>query len=447
MTFRLDRRALLRGAGGVFVALPLLDAMQPARAATATGAKRVVFFFTPNGTNEPSQFYPAQTGSQFVLGSEVAPLEPLRQRLLILSGINMESAKEDSGDAHSIGMSHMLTGTHWVPATGYAKPGGDSYTVGFGGGISVDQKIAEGFRAAKTTPFASLEFGVQSVSDYGVHPFSRMNYRGSNDPIPAVDSPADMYQRLFGDGSNATNAALARSIAQRRSVLDFVKDDFARLKPRMGANDRRKLDAHFTAVRNLEDRLSRIDVGKVCETGSIDTSGDALSKSRFGEVGKQQMDLLTLALKCDFTRVATLQWSWARSELTHPWAQAPDSHHGMSHGSASAELSRINNWYAKQLAYLATAMAAVDEGGTSMLDNAVIYWCGECAYGFDHNLNNIRAFLIGSCQGALKTGQHLAMGGQPHNKLLVTLMNAMGLPDDQFGDPKFGSGPLQGVLA
>ena len=109
MRFRLSRRALLRGTGGVMVALPFLDAMQPANAATATVTKRVVFFFTPNGTNEPSQFYPAQLGSQFVLGNEVVPLEPLRHRLLILSGINMESAKEDSGDAHSIWIAHLLT--------------------------------------------------------------------------------------------------------------------------------------------------------------------------------------------------------------------------------------------------------------------------------------------------------------------------------------------------
>jgi len=446
--FRLSRRAFLAGVGGVSIGLPLLESMtgHHAGAAAATPPKRLVVFFTPNATNNPVEFMPQQVGTTFTLGKETAPLEPLRDKLLVLSGINMESAKKDDGDHHSIGMSHMLTGTRWIPAVGYEKPGGDQFTVGFAGGISVDQHIAK--QIGTTTKFPSLEFGVISISDYGVHPFSRMISSGPNQPVPAEDDPAAMFKRVFTDGTVVAGTTLEQAYAQRRSVLDLVTDDFMRLEPRLGTKDRQKVDAHLTAVRNLEARLTRVGPTAACGPKTFTTTGNPLDKTNIPVTGKQQMDLLTLALQCDVTRVASLQWSWARSLLTHPWVNVVDQHHTLSHGGASDALSRINTWYAQQLAYLGTAFRAVDEGnGQSLLDNTVIYWCGECAVGYDHNYNNIRAFLLGSCGGALKTGQHIHLENEPHNKLLVTLMNAMGVAGNQFGDPTFGTGPLPGVSA
>src|SRR5450432_3587400 len=141
----LNRRALLRGAGGIAIGLPFLEAMEVRRAGAAAAGpiKRIVVFFTPNATNDSTKFVPAAVGPSFVLPEETAPLEPLHKHLLIVSGVNMESAKKDDGDHHSIGMSHMLTATQWVPAQGFEKPGGDEFTVGFAGGISVDQQIAK----------------------------------------------------------------------------------------------------------------------------------------------------------------------------------------------------------------------------------------------------------------------------------------------------------------
>jgi hypothetical protein len=445
---RLSRRAFLAGTGGISIGLPLLESMtgHHAEAATTTPPKRLVVFFTPNATNNPAEFVPQQTGAGFVLGKETAPLEPLRDKLLILSGINMESAKKDDGDHHSIGMSHMLTGTQWIPAPGYEKPGGDQFTVGFAGGISVDQYIAK--QVGTTTKFPSLEFGVISISDYGVHPFSRMISAGPNQPVPAEDDPAAMFKRVFTDGTVVAGTTLEQAYAQRRSVLDFVTDDFMRLEPRLGTKDRQKVDAHLTAVRHLEARLSRVGPTVACGPKTFVNSGNPMDKANIPVTGKQQMDLLTLALQCDVTRVASIQWSWARSLLAHPWVNVNDQHHTLSHGPASDALSRINTWYAQQLAYLATSLRAVDEGnGQSLLDNTVVYWCGECAVGYDHDYNNIRAFLLGTCGGALKTGQHIHLENEPHNKLLVTLMNAMGVAGSQFGDPQYGTGPLPGVSA
>ncbi len=461
---RLSRRALLRGAGGIAVGLPALEAMRGggARAATTAAPRRLVIFYTPNGTNaqvNQPEFWPQQTGAGFVLGKEVAPLEPLRDQLLIVSGVNGESCKNDDstvnpkaaghGDLHSIGLSQMLTGVSYIYDPATAAPG--SLPGGYAGGISVDQYIAK--KLASPTRFPTLEFGVINATDVGVLPFSRMISAGPNTPIPAEQDPAKMFTRIFTDGTPTGQMTVDRTRAQRKSVLDFVLAESARVQQRVSASDRRKLDAHLTAVRQLESRLdaagTTVPVPQSCSAvAAPPRAGDPLDKANFAATGKLHMDLLALALKCDLTRIASLQWSWARSTLVHTWAGAAQGHHDMSHAGQSAELTGVNFWYAQQLAYLATALKGVqDVDGKTLLDNTLIYWCSEVAWAYTHTFDGLRAFFLGSCGGAVKTGQHVAVGGQPHQKLLVTLMNAMGVPDTQFGDASYGTGPLPGVLA
>ncbi len=158
------------------------------------------------------------------------------------------------------------------------------------------------------------------------------------------------------------------------------------------------------------------------------------------------MDLLATALACDITRIASIQWSWARSTQVFSWVNQSDRHHDMTHRGWSEGLGRINRWYAEQLAYLGGKLKALKEEPGSVLDNTVIYWCSDVAAGQDHNYANLRTFLLGSCGGFFKTGQHIKFNNEPHNKLMVSLMRAMGISDaTQFGDAKVGTGPLPGL--
>ena len=137
----------------------------------------------------------------------------------------------------------------------------------------------------------------------------------------------------------------------------------------------------------------------------------------------------------------------------HPWFRltwvgASEGHHDMSHGQSSPALTAINHFYAEQLAYLGTALDQVtDIDGKTLLDNTMIYWCSDVNYGWTHTWENIRAFFLGGCGGALKTGQHLSAGGVPHQQLLVTLMNAMGVAGNEFGDTSYGTGPIEAMFA
>jgi Protein of unknown function (DUF1552) len=463
--FQLSRRAALRGAGGILVGLPALEAMsaRSARAAATPAPRRLVIFYTPNGTDsqitEPD-FWPQQTGANFVLGKETSPLEPLRKNLLVVSGVNGESMKQDDstvnpkaaghGDLHSIGMSQMLTGLSYVydATTGViagALPGG------YAGGISIDQYLAK--KLAPPTRFPTLEFGVINATDAGILPFSRMISAGRNQPIPAEQDPAKMFTRIFTSGAPMGQMTVDQSVAQRKSVLDFVLTESTRLEQRLSTGDRQKLDQHLTHVRDLETRLRPLSTPVITQAScnsvpAVQNAGDPLDKANFPATGKLHMDLLTLALKCDVTRIASLQWSWARSNLVHSWAGAAKGHHDMSHEGKSTPLTGVNTWYAQQLAYFGQALLATpDVDGKSLLDNTLVYWCSDVAWGINHSFDGLRSFFLGSCGGTMKTGQHIAVGGQTHQKLLVTLLNAMGVMENQFGDTQYGTGPLATLLA
>jgi hypothetical protein len=338
-------------------------------------------------------------------------------------------------------MSHMLTGHEWVVDPKFAQPGG--IPVGFAGGPSLDQHLAKTLNV--DTRFTSLAFGVQSVSDYGVHPFSRMLSAGPNQPVPPEDSPEAMFTRIFTDGGAEAGAQIEQVLAQRRSVLDFVNQDFVALQSQLSGTDKARLDAHAETLRVLEKRLAAPGATGCVADPTLLTGEDPDDKSKFPEIGKQQMDILSLALRCDVSRVTSIQWSWARSLLSFPWIDVNEGHHNITHQDPTPELSRVNRWYAEQLVYLAQSLDAIDDvDGKSVLDNTIIWWCGETARGYDHDFHNIRVFLVGG-GGVLKTGEHIRMNDEPHNKLLVHLMNSMGVDGDTFGGPEFGSGALTGI--
>jgi len=444
---QLSRRALLRGAGGISIALPWLEIMAP-RKAHAAAPKRFIVAFTPNGTNNFDQFTPQGIGANFTLGTETAPLTPWKSKLLALSGITAASAIESEGDQHAVGMAAALTGARWTKG-----PVVDDVPI-WGGGISIDQRIAQD--VGKATTFPSLELGVQTTlgtEGAGVHPFSRMVYKSAATPVPAVEDPRETFKRLFSNLSangGGDTSGLDKARRQRKSVLDFVKEDYQQLTPRLGARDRQKIDQHFTAIAEIEKRLSTPNVVVLgCKKPTEPAANlDVKNPASFPQIGKLQTDLLAVALACDLTRVATLQWSWARSDVAMTWIGVKDSHHDLSHGAASATLSSINKWYAEQVAYLCKALDGFDEGGTTLLDNSVVWWSSDISFGPTHSFTNIRAFLLGSCGGYFKTGQHIDYGSQTvtNNQLMVTLMRAMGISATHFGEPSALQGPLPGSI-
>jgi hypothetical protein len=456
MSFKLDRRTFLRG-GSVAVALPLLEAMTSSSRAggTAGPTRRFVVFFSGNGTiseawlpqggEEDFTFTHPQGGTHIL-----EPLSAHRDQLIVLNGINAATRGQGPGsNGHDLGMGHMLTCNELVPGPqGVGEFG--HLPDGSVGGPSIDQHIA-GLIGGET-PFRSFEFGVGWRLDTARQITSYMSYQGEFAPVPPEVSPTSAFDTLFS-GLSGDPGEIAELRARRQSVLDKVRDDFDRLNPRLGASDRMKLERHLDAIRELEQSLTATG-GPLegCEVPPTPDTMDPLANDNYPTVGRQQIDLLAMALTCDLTRVATLQWSTGQSGVRFSWLGHTEGHHSLSHeadndGTVRTELVDINHWYAQQFAYLLDKLAEQPEGDGTLLDNTVVIWVNEQGNGQTHSSSSIPYVIAGSGGGYFRTGRYLDFAGLPHNDLYVSCIHAMGHEEiTSFGIPDFCNGPLPNLV-
>ena len=451
---RLSRRALLRGAGGVAIGLPFLGVMAPqGRALAANMApKRYINFFSPNGTIY-SAWAPTAGASptDFKLSRILAPLTPNQKNIVVLDGLSNVAGTHGPGDDHMRGMGTMLTGTELLPGTNVnaGQPG-----AGLAGGISVDQVVAQNI--GKKTKISSLELGIESGSAGTVWGYT--SYTGPSQPLPPDNDPGSVFKRAFSDLGTSTSSAGQKLAAERKSILDAVIANYTQLDSKLGAEDRAKLDAHLSTVRDLETRVTA--AGPALSSACVKPAapaGDHQKNASFPTVAKLQMDLLVMAMACDVTRVASLQFEMSVGSTQFTWVDPAITrgHHDMSHDADSnadtkEKLTKINVWYAEQFNYLINALAAVPEPKAdgsmgTMLDNTVIVWCNELAKGNVHSHSPQPFVLAGGAGGALQTGRLMHYDKISHNNLCVSLINMMGGNATTFGNPAYCSGPLSGL--
>jgi Protein of unknown function (DUF1552) len=457
----LSRRTLLQSALCGTAAIPLLDAHRAGGQSTSDKPPtRLVVFATPNGTRN-TLFWPTQGSSGLTFPQYTQPLSAHQDRLLFLDGIrHCPAVVGDNGFAgglngseHARGIGGLLT----------ARPlGTGSFqsfmaTSGWGSGISLDQYLGD--ILALPTRFKTLELGVH-VRDSQVR--GRISYRGADQPVPPREDPADVFDALFsGDGESAADPELARLRAERRSVFDLTKREIQRLQARLGAEDRVKLEAHLTSIRDIESRLS--EVGGSGASGGVGLEGCTIPSGEFSvnllddttqlETGRLQMDLAAAALACDQTRIITIQWNYAESEHLFPFLGLSRNHHVISHdwqGTAGfEEYGKIHVWFAEQLAYFLTRLESYQEGDGTLLDNTVVFWGSEIGESTQHDLTRMPYVLAGGGGGVLNTGRVLDFKDSPrdNNQLLVSLAHMMGAPQvESFGDASGATGPLPDLL-
>lgn len=454
------RRHFLARSLAAAAAIPLLETTG-VRAQPATGApRRLIIFYTPNGTIG-SEWRPKGSETTFTLGRILRPLETHRSKLLVLGGVNMALADSGYGSHHARGVGGLLTGRPILQGN-FAVFAGNR--AGWAGGISIDQHIAKSI--APTTRFKTLELGVR-ILDSEVR--GRISYLGASQPVPPIESPYDVFDRLFaGVPAPAAPGTPAMTQADRirlekRSVLDFLKEELTVARTRAGVGDRAKLDLHLDSIRDIERRLGTAGPAGTpppvaaagCQAPVLGARIDVAATDNIPAVGKLQMDVLAAALACDVTRIATLQWTHPEVDQTFPWLGVSQGHHATSHAgdsdsAAQEALTKVNVWYAEQLRYLADKLASYREGDRTLLDNTVILWCNEIGKGNNHAHRDLPFALLGSAGGYFRTGRfvdYMAGGasGHPHNNLLLSLGQAMGIKDTSFGDPQHCTGPLPGL--
>jgi hypothetical protein len=446
---------MLRGAGGVLLGLPLFESLGckggervAERVGTASQAvefpKRLLVIYTPNGNWElPS--------SMDFAGSMIEALQPFASKLLLLRGLDMAVHNLGPGEPHQQGMA-WLTGRPLNP--GNQVGGCGMLTSGWASGISVDQEIANA--VGHLTMRRSLHFGVQTLNYGGKEVRTVMSYEGSDLPVSNEDSPWTMFDTVFSQ-LDADPAAVAALRARRHSVLDAVDRQFTSLAPRLGTEDKQKLEVHLDAVRKLETQLDNPGaiLGGSCQIPTVGSPVGLGQPENYQVIGQLQMDLLSMAFACDITRVATLQWSASTNNRPYPFltyngSPIVDDEHILGHEPDSnldawGKLRVIRTWYAEQLAYLLGKLDSVPEGDGTMLDNTLVVLGSEISRGNSHS-HMEAPFILAGGANTLAMGRNLdfSNGGTdvPHNNLLVAMLNVMGSSATTFGDPAYCNRPL-----
>lgn len=452
----LSRRTLLRGAGGIAIALPFLDVME-ASAQTAA-KKRLVLMCSPNGTIYNS-WKPTGGETNFTLSEILQPLAPHRAELLVLDNISNQSSYNGGGDgAHERGMSHLWTGTESVQVG----------TNWYGGGISIDQRIAAkvsvNAAGAPITKLKSLE--LMTGPQGGTTNLNRMIYSAAGQPLTPETDPFSLFNSVFATVGG--DPAAQRALEQKKSVLDSVMGDYQTLAGKVSAADKVKLQAHLEAIRDIESRLSLgATASGACVKPTRPAAFDVRANANYPAVVDLNIRLLAMALICDLTRVSSLQFSRAVSLITFSWLGHTRNHHDMSHDASpedlpatatpaqvnaakdvAAKLTAINKWYAQKIADLIALLKAAPEGSGTVFDNCLLVWGNELSRGNTHGRKPLPFVLAGKCGGALRTGRFLTFPAKPgHNQLLVSIMNAMGVAGTTHGNPAYGTGPLPGIAA
>ncbi|PTL80638.1 DUF1552 domain-containing protein [Vitiosangium sp. GDMCC 1.1324] len=428
---RIGRRQFSAGLGASLLATPLLNFLSGEAQAATPVAKRLIVFFTPNGTVHrywrPSG---SETDFTFPAGTILEPLNRHRANVLVCEGIDFVEV-----DNHEAGMANMLTG------------GGTAQSIS--GGLSVDQFIAS--KIGQGSRFQSLEFGVQT-SLWGAARSTRMSYSAPGVFVSPEDNPRNAFQRLFGALGGDT-ASADKLLRRRKSVLDLVRGEMNDLSQRVGAEEKRKLEQHLEALRQTEKGLTEPVALPGCPSATAPAAMEVFANANFPNVGRAQTDLMVSALTCGMTRVASLQWAHTVAPQVFTWEGEAESHHELSHKDDSnttglADFVKCERWFAEQFAYLLDALKARPdlEGGGTMLDSTLVVWAKELGDSRLHTCRSVPFVLAGGASSYLRFGRYLRFNGAPHQKLLTSVCHALGVTIDTFGDATKATGPLAGLV-
>lgn len=441
------RRQILRATAAAGLALPLwgLRGGNSSRAASGT-ARRVIFFYFPDGVagpsqdGEPSEWHCSGSENSFELSSLLAPLGALKSECLFLNGLTMGAT--DSG-SHPGGAKKLLT------------------AVDGGNGPSIDQALAQ--TAGKDAPFRHLYLGAMAAQN-SPSGDKFISYPSPGQTQAPEDDPRAAFAALFGAGG--MGGGMVDPAKQR--VLETAIADAEALRTSLGDVERAKLDLHLESLHELEKRLQGPvgGGGASCDAPTIDTSGfgdgQLYDSARFPAILRAQTDLMVLAMACGLTRVGVLQGSQHTSELVMSRFEGsemftPDfdmrshqaSHYGPNHDLGKPEYAayvKQRRWWVEQFAYLLQQLKdrPDPEGGGSMLDTSIVLLCSEVCDGNTHLHDNMPFVLAGRAGGALSPGRLLTFEGRRHADLLLTIAHAMGQGWSSFGEQS--SGPLPGVL-
>ncbi|MEM9188844.1 MAG: DUF1552 domain-containing protein [Myxococcota bacterium] len=452
----IGRRRLLQGAGAAGLALPFLQSLQAPERSSAQPSRpplRLLVVYHGLGTIV-DQWRPATVGRDYELSPLLAPLARHRDDMLVLSRIeNQMIQRLKRGEMHHTDGAYTLFTSQ--PMAGMIDSGGRLTGVDTVDGIppigpSIDQVLAE--RVSNGPGLRrSVHLGVGGPFPGEYQTFWRSTGPGTTEWIPNEVDPQTAFDTLFGmveieEGRPPTFQERLR--ARSGSVLDSVRESYRALEQAVPMEDRLVLQNHAQQLRDLEQNLQiNINYTEGCQRPEINLPGgfEPFADEWALQSSENQFDILTMALACDITRVATLQFTGLHS---HRFSDIPNytipapgfsDWHAMVHNDQGASLGdglfRGFEWFSHRMASLIDRLKAVREGSGSMLDNTIVLWMSEFGDGGGHTVQDLPVVLFG---GPIRKGEHIDCSGRSTNELFVALAERFGVTLDGFGLTSFG---------
>ncbi len=426
----LHRRTFLKGAQAA-LALPLLDAMIPASTAWAqTAAKpvpRLGFVFIPMGC-DASRWTPAGEGKLDQLSPILAPLKPVKDQVTVITNTRLLNAYPGTHDTSNAGFLSAASSKHTESSDYFL-------------GTTVDQVAAK--QMGRQTQLASLQLAMDlnplsgvCNNGYACVYTDCLSWSSPTTPLPSEAHPRVVFERLFGEGGSAATRQAA--LQARASLLDSFTGDIAKLKQRVGAPDRVRLDQYLESVRQVEREIERAEQA-VNDGKTPDLDRPVGVPAAFADHAKLMFDLQILAFQADITRVVTFQLTREQSNRTYPEIGVADPHHPTSHHGNDpekvAKIAKINTYHVSLFSEFLQRMKATPDGDGSLLDHSVYMYGSGMGNPSLHDHENLPILVAGGAGTGLKGGRHIRYEkGTNLANLHLTLLDRVGIHLDSFVD-------------
>jgi hypothetical protein len=423
----LERRTFLRGIGAT-VALPLLDAMIPARTALAETAANPTphmgFIYFPHGA-VMDKWTPTAVGTNFELPQILKPLAAFQKQLTVVSGLENKPAISPAV--------HAITPGTWLSCV-HPRATQDPF-----GGPTIDQIAAQ--HIGQDTPLPSLEVAVEGRGgggscdrDFGCSYAGTISFRTPTTPLPMETEPRKLFQRLFGQGDTA--AERKKLGKQYSSILDLVSTEAADLQRTLGPEDRAMLGDYLETVREIERRVEKMEARDLSHVQVPDAP--AGTPPAFEQHIGLMFDLVALAYQANLTRIFSFMMAAEVSNLTYNQIGVPDAFHPLSHHNNEQgkmeRLAKIQTYHSEILAKFLTKLQKMPDGDGNMLDHSIILYGSNMSNSNLHNHYPLPTAVVSGWK-TFKGGQHLKYPDQtPLANMLLTVLDRAGIPVDAVGD-------------
>ncbi len=460
----LKRREFLKSLNLGLCALPVFQHFSAAEPASAP--KRLLTVIQTGGVIQ-NQFFPSGAGNTLAnlsFPAISAPLKPHATSLNLFKGLTQRNFKDNfpkteqcGGKACSDGGAHESYATLFSAKRARTEYKGEvrGFMESHCNGPSLDRYLGKKFAEAGGPK--PLVLGVVMNQQNSSETQFRCSFDGSNQPQAPQDDTKKLFDTYFADKPSGKDPAMEQIRLRRKSLLDGVGKDLERFSARAGKEYQVKVDAHLTAIRELESLLSTPAAGPTCSVPAIDAF-NANDLSQYPKAMEAQLRFIAAAFACDAARSICLQTCNAHGDqLVFSWlgiqGQGNEfpvrNYHDLQHrpGANDADKVKVDTWFMSQLAFLLKLMSDTKEAGGTLLDNSAVLWANHAGNGGAHSSDDLPWVLAGKAGGALKTGQFIQLANRAHTgSVLTAVCRAMGHDaDTSFADAEYNQ-PLSALL-